>query len=109
MGALLAVPMIAALVVLLERLQARDSPVVLETHGAGDSPTGAQLEDMGKTLPDSPRRPAWPGESPLQPCHPQRGGEWRLVVTIVTRAGHLGGLEDLPGGGYSRFRGRHLP
>ena len=46
--------MIAALVVLLERLQARDSPVVLETHGAGDSPTGAQLEDMGKTLPDNP-------------------------------------------------------
>ncbi len=53
-GALLAVPMIAALVVLLERLQARESPVLLETHGGGEIPTEAQLDEMRKTLADNP-------------------------------------------------------
>lgn len=52
-GALLAVPMIAALVVLLERLPARESPVQLETHGAVDPPTDTQLEGMRKALPDA--------------------------------------------------------
>lgn len=52
-GALLAVPMVAALVVLLERLQARDSPVQLESPGSAEAVTASPLQDLGKALPDS--------------------------------------------------------
>ena len=53
-GALL-VGLIAVLVpmVLLERLQARDSPVMLESHGAGETPSQAELTEMSKKLPDA--------------------------------------------------------
>lgn len=53
-GALLAVPFTAAAVVILERLQARDSPVPLEAQSAPETPTGASAEQMGRTLPDAP-------------------------------------------------------
>ncbi len=51
-GALLAVPLAAAAVVILERLQARDSPVPLEPQ-APETPTAAAVEQMGRQLPDA--------------------------------------------------------
>ncbi|CAN5435047.1 hypothetical protein BH20CHL6_BH20CHL6_17720 [soil metagenome] len=52
-GALLAVPLMAAAVVLLERLQARDSPVMLESHGGGENPSQTERAELGKKRPDA--------------------------------------------------------
>jgi predicted PurR-regulated permease PerM len=52
-GALLAVPLTAALVVVLERLQARGSRVQLESAGAAETPAQSQAEEIGRTLPDA--------------------------------------------------------
>jgi predicted PurR-regulated permease PerM len=51
-GALLAVPLTAAGVVILERLQARDSPVPIESQ-APETPTAAAAEQMARRLPDA--------------------------------------------------------
>lgn len=52
-GALLAVPLMAAAVVLLERLQVRDSPVMLEAHGGGENRSQTERAELGKKLPDA--------------------------------------------------------
>jgi predicted PurR-regulated permease PerM len=65
-GALLAVPFSAALVVILERAQARDAPVPLESAVPGSAPEEPSEQDPGTpTLPDG-KRPATPhaGSSP---------------------------------------------
>lgn len=51
-GALLAVPLMAAAVVLLERLQARESPVLLESLASAEMPPEAPLDEPGRSLPD---------------------------------------------------------
>ncbi len=43
----------AACVVVLERVQARHSPVLLESQGSEEAPTSAELEGASQALPDS--------------------------------------------------------
>lgn len=51
--------LVAVVVVILERLQARDSPVPLESGSAAETPTGETSRKMGRTAPD-PRGSARP-------------------------------------------------
>lgn len=53
-GALLAVPLMAAAVVLLERLQARDSPVLLESHGTIVTSADAPLDAVEGAIAETP-------------------------------------------------------
>lgn len=57
-GALLAVPITAALVVILERAQARDTPVPLEGGASPASPTDEEREALGASSPDAARTAA---------------------------------------------------
>jgi predicted PurR-regulated permease PerM len=52
-GAFVAVPLAAAIEVVLERLQARDVPVAQEPSSGVNSPSTATAEEQGQTLPDS--------------------------------------------------------
>lgn len=61
-GALLAVPLTAVVVMLLERLQARESPVPLESGGSLHVPTEDEAAALGRTLPDA--RGSFTGGSP---------------------------------------------
>jgi predicted PurR-regulated permease PerM len=54
-GALLAVPLVAALVVILERAQDREKMVTLEGHGGADAPTEEEREQMGTVSPSQPQ------------------------------------------------------
>lgn len=51
-GALFAVPVAAAILVLLERLQAREVPVVLDS-GSAEAAEPEEAEDLGRSLPDA--------------------------------------------------------
>jgi len=52
-GAFVAVPLAAAIEVVLERLQAREVPVAQEPSSGVNSPSTATAEEQGQTLPDS--------------------------------------------------------
>ena len=53
-GALLAVPLVAALVVILERAQARETVVSLEARSGGETPSEEEREEMGRVSPSRP-------------------------------------------------------
>jgi predicted PurR-regulated permease PerM len=59
-GALLAVPFVAALVVIPERAQDREKRVTLEGHGGADALSGEEREQMETVAPSRPP-PAGPG------------------------------------------------
>jgi putative heme transporter len=54
-GALLAVPLAAAIVVILERAQDRERLVTLEGHGGADAPSSEEREEMGRVAATQPR------------------------------------------------------
>ena len=54
-GALLAVPLVAALVVILERAQDRETTVTLEGQGGPPSPSAEEREAMGRVSPSQPQ------------------------------------------------------
>jgi hypothetical protein len=54
-GALLAVPLVAALVVILERAQDRETMVTLEGQGGPSSPSEEEREAMGRVSSSQPQ------------------------------------------------------
>jgi predicted PurR-regulated permease PerM len=67
-GALLAVPLVAALVVILERAQDREKMVTLEGQGAPGSPTDDEREVMGRLSSSRP-------QPDREPVAAERSGE----------------------------------
>jgi predicted PurR-regulated permease PerM len=53
LGAVVAVPIVAGITVILERLQARDTPVPIDV-AAVESPSGDERDRQEETAPDSP-------------------------------------------------------